>query len=171
MKNQSDEELMKSYQVGDEAAFAEIYRRYSPKVYSYIFKKISSREEADEVFQKVFLKFHTTRKNYRPTYPVLQWLYVVARTSLIDHLRSSKKFKSLDELWPSNRQEESLENSDEEEGSLERLEQLPPMQRQMIQMRVIEDLSYEEMASMLNKSQESIRQTLSRALKKLRGDL
>ena len=79
MTQKSDHELMIAYLSGDEGAFAALYGRYGGKVYTFLGKKISNRQELDEVFQTAMLKFHNTRRNYDPKYSVLQWLYVVRR--------------------------------------------------------------------------------------------
>ncbi|MBL7664268.1 MAG: RNA polymerase sigma factor [Bacteriovoracaceae bacterium] len=174
MSNQPDEELMSAYITGDEIAFAVIYGRYSGKIYSFLRKKLKAREEVDEVFQKVFLKFHSTRKNYNSSYPLLQWFYVVARTTLLDHFRSLNRQIKTDEmpidlnsLGPS--QEPHQATLGEEKG-VGILNSLSADQRRMVEMRFVDDLTYEEIAQALNKSQDSIRQTISRAFKKIRGE-
>ncbi len=174
VSNQSDEELMSAYITGDEAAFAVIYDRYSGKIYSFLQKKLKAREETDEVFQKVFLKFHSTRKNYNSSYPLLQWLYVVARTSLLDHFRSLNRQIKTDEMPIDlnllELSQESHQGTLSEEREVEILNSLSAHQRQIVEMRFIDDLTYEEISEALNKSQDSIRQTISRAFKKIRGE-
>ena len=75
---QTDEELMHLYLSGEILAFEELYKRLSPRVYSYVLKKLESRQDADEIHQAVFLKFHNSRHNYDFKYTVLQWLFVIS---------------------------------------------------------------------------------------------
>lgn len=169
----TDQELMENYLSGDESAFASLYERHSGKVYAYLKKKLNTREETDEVFQKVFLKFHHSRKNYDRQYPVMQWLYVIAKTTLLDHFRAQSKQVKVDES-PIEEINPNLlsQNAPAQTLSLERdieiLQSLSKEQRQAIEMRVFDELSYEQIAEKLNRSQDNVRQLISRALKKLR---
>ncbi|MBI2604894.1 MAG: sigma-70 family RNA polymerase sigma factor [Deltaproteobacteria bacterium] len=161
---------MRAYLGGDEKAFEALYRRHSGKVYGYLRKRLSDRAAADEVFQSVFLKLHQTRRNYDPAYPFAQWLFVVAKTTLFDHFRkASRQVKVSDEpfnegLLSQNQPSPALNN----EKELEALGLLPAKQRQAIEMRVLDERSYEEIAAKLSRSQENVRQMVSRGLKKLR---
>ena len=175
MDNQeTDQALMAAYITGDESAFQVIYGRYSGQLYSYLQKKLKNREEVDEVFQKAFMKFHSTRHNYNSKYPLLQWLYVVSKTTLIDHYRSQGRqiktedlsFEVLNSLAVSQDQGTLalMDNSD-----VGFLSSLTNEQRKAIEMRVLDEASYEEIARALNKSQASVRQMISRAFKNVRG--
>jgi RNA polymerase sigma factor (sigma-70 family) len=164
---QTDEELMRGYRLGEAAAFEELYRRYSGRVYGYLRKRLPSREESDELLQGVFLKAHRLRHRFDPKYPFSQWIYVISKTLLLDHFR--KQGRSLPAL------ESEIDLSQIEgppalsgERSLEILEQLNPEQRTVVEMRVFDEHSYDEIARKLGKTQEGVRQILSRALRKLR---
>ncbi len=162
----TDHELMQAYLNADESAFAVIYNRHSGKIYAYLKKKLNNRQEADEVFQKVFLKFHQSRKNYQAEYPVLQWLYVIAQTTMIDHFRSQNRQLKIEDMPLSQNDAPEALNHERDVGLLD---QLPNEQRQVLEMRIIDELSYEQIAASLNRTEVSIRQTVSRALKKLRS--
>ena len=160
----SDEELMRMYLSGDLRAFENLYTRHSGRVYAYLRKKLPQKEEQDEVFQKTFLKFHNSRRKFDFSYTVLQWLFVIARTSLLDHLRSRGRQESLIEKI-------SVESQDTSEAvrASEFVDKLPEKQRQIVQLRAIDELSYEEISKKLGQSEVSVRQSFSRAVKKLRG--
>lgn len=171
----SDEEMMRRYLSGDTQAFAEIYRRHSTKVYAYLHKKLSIRAEVEDLHQAVFLKFHRVRHRYDPKYPVLQWLFVIARTSLVDFYRKQGRqvpaaegvtLENVAEIIPAG--ETSPESS--QSPGLSALEGLSQDQRQLVEMKYIDELTYEEMAARLGRSSESLRQTVSRALRKIRGE-
>jgi RNA polymerase sigma-70 factor (ECF subfamily) len=167
---------MLAYAAGDYSAFETLYQRHSGRVYAYLKRKLSTVEEADEVFQKVFLKLHQGRKKYDSSYLFIQWLFVIAKTSVLDHLRKQGRqvpTSSLAEFGDIFAAEMSQTDGNpalllEEGKRLEILEDIAPEQRQVIEMRIIEEMSYEEIAKALNRSQEGVRQMISRALKKLR---
>jgi RNA polymerase sigma-70 factor (ECF subfamily) len=173
-RDRSDQELMEAYLTGDESAFAQLYQRHSGKIYAFLRKKLDSREEVDEVFQKVFLKLHKTRKNYNSQYPLMQWMYVVAKTTLLDHFRlQSRQIETTDTpLEEMNSIEVSQTHTTEtliEGRDMSALEGLTTEQKQAIEMRIVDELSYDEIAKALNKSEVNVRQIISRALKRIRG--
>jgi len=166
----SDEELMELYRKqGSEAAFAALYQRHSGRVYSYLSRRLASRQELDELHQAVFLKFHQSRALYDPKYPVLQWLFVIARTSLTDHLRKSERtVHTVDEP-------EAIEAQPAPEAEMESvtdtelLQSLPEREQLAVKMRVLEEKSYGEISAILGQSEASARQMISRALRKLKA--
>jgi len=166
----TDEELMRAYINGDYFAFKTLYKRYSAKVYGYLFKKLQNREVTNEIFQNVFLKFHQARTNYDFNYLFTQWIFVIAKTTLLDHFRKvGREIKTIDEEINF----DLLSQKDptptlSEDKELEMLNSLSQEQRQVIQMRVIDERSYEDIASALGRSQISVRQMVSRGLKHLR---
>jgi RNA polymerase sigma-70 factor (ECF subfamily) len=169
-----DAEWMKAYQLGDRSGFDAIYGKYSGKIYGYLTQKLSSKTEADEVFQEVFLKFHRFRHKYDFKYSLLQWLYVISNTTLADHYRKSGR-SVLTEAWDEKFNEVSQTNASQaliptEDNAPEfELSRLNPEQKAVLEMRVIGELEFCEIASRLGKSEQGVRQILSRTLKKLRA--
>src|SRR5687768_16813060 len=87
----TDEQLMQAYLSGDYLAYECLYQRHAAKVLGFLKKRLSSLAEAEEVFQEVFIKLHQVRHQYDAKYAFSQWLFVIARTSLLDHFRKSKR--------------------------------------------------------------------------------
>lgn len=173
MKNlttNSDESLMRAYLLGENEAFNELYRRHSGRVYSYLKKRLPSREEADEVFQAAFLKAHQSRSGFNPKYSFVQWIYVVTKTCLLDHFRKQGRSVATTEMTEELSQKLGAPTLSTER-EFELLERLSPEQRQIVEMRIFDELPYEEISKRVDRTQESVRQTLSRALKKLRLEL
>jgi RNA polymerase sigma-70 factor (ECF subfamily) len=138
-------------------------------------KKLKSPEEIEELFQASFLKFHKSRGKYDPTYAVLQWLFVIVRSLLIDHYRKVGRQIEVTDTPVENFSETMSQNHNEPSLITERvdalLESLPDEQRDIVTRRVINDQTYEEIALSLNRSEQSVRQTVSRALKKIKSNL
>ena len=171
----TDEELMARYLRGEDSAFELLYQKHSGKVYAYLKKKLKSSEEVEELFQSAFLKFHRVRSNYDPKYPVLQWLFVIVRSLLIDHYRKAGRQIEVTDTPIENFSETMSQNHSEPSLITERvdalLESLPEEQRDIVTRRVINDQTYEEIALSLNRSEQSVRQAVSRALKKIKSNL
>lgn len=168
----TDEELMRRYLSGEMDAFTELYARHSPRVHSYLSKKLDRRPDVDELHQSVFLKFHKIRHQYDPKYPVLQWLFVIAKTTLVDFYR--RQGRRIDEAGDISVEDaeriQTHENSSElsQKPDLPALEGLSADQRQAIEWRYMDDLTFEQIAKKLGKSESGVRQILSRAIRKLR---
>jgi RNA polymerase sigma-70 factor (ECF subfamily) len=153
------EELMNIYQQKSPElayeAFHELYRRFSQNVFSFLMKKLKNHADAEDLLQKVFIKIHESKHLYNNRYKFEQWLFVIARTSVIDHFRSTKRYqKRLLENAPPVVYEESIATD------LELL--ISEDQKELLKMKYIDELSYNEMANLLNKSESSLRKMVSR---------
>jgi RNA polymerase sigma-70 factor (ECF subfamily) len=169
VEDESDENLMRLYCSGDSIAFDELYRRHAPKVYSYLLKRLPVRQEADELHQLVFLKFHTTRQNYNPKYAVLQWLFVISKSTFLDYCRSKKRKVSEVTGLPQSQMDQVTLKEPEPELNAPSLDHLSEEQRQILHWRVLDERSFAEIANSTSKSEATIRQTFSRILRKLRN--
>jgi RNA polymerase sigma factor (sigma-70 family) len=162
----TDEELMFAYQEGDEKAFEVLYRRHSPKVYGYLMKRVRGGQ-AEDLLQATFAKLHQARRQYNPTFPFMPWLFTVCRSVLIDAMR--KTYRTKEELNPEVLERAPAAGPDIEEGSeLPRLGSLPGNQREALELRYLQGLSFEEIASRLETSPGNVRQLVSRAVRQLR---
>lgn len=164
LENLSDEELMRLYQDANEEAFNVLYRRHSGRVYGFLRSRLSSAQASSDVFQAAFLKLHRSREQYDPDLPFVPWLFTVVRTSLLDwHKKQAHEGPVLtaNDNLASPIAEEPIRSVD--------LSPLSPTQRSVIEMRYMEELSFEEIAKRLEVSPSNARQILSRSLKSLRG--
>jgi len=164
MSEPTDEELMMAYQGGDEAAFQALYRRHSAKVYGFVRSKLKDPVMADDVFQGTFLKLHSVRSKYDPTFPFAPWLFTICRSVLIDALRKQSRAK-----------EDGMENLEEAvaftpamASALPGLDALSETQKKVVQLRYGSDLTFDEIAKRINTSPTNVRKIVSRSLGKLR---
>ncbi len=172
-KDLSDQELMILYQSGEERAFEELYKRYSGRIYAYLQRRIHERIWVDDLFQMVFIKLHRSRHHYSPDYRFDQWIFVMTKRVLLDFWKTvgvkNQRFfsQSFEEHLMADGQV-----VEKDEGALDRNELLKGLslaQREAIELRYFDDLAYEEIAQKMGRSEESIRQMVSRAIRKIRG--
>lgn len=168
----SDEVLMQKYQQGDEAAFRELYRAFSPRVYGYLRSRVSDKQKVDEIFQMVFLKLHQSRAQYDPKFPFSPWLFTICRTVLIDAFRRGSLFPS-SELVPLESVVHSLAANTPVSPARSKemdlpLEKLPAAKREILEYRYVEGMSFEAISAQLNISPQGARQRVSRAVRALR---
>lgn len=166
----SYEELMRAYQLGSTEAFSEIYRRISGRVYGFIYVRIKNRDEADEIFQKVLLKFHSIRHTYKPTLALMPWIYVITRSVLIDHVRKLARTTKLEKELQDLINEPILEAEALDLNSLKDAG-LSAKQLEILSLRFENDFSISEISSKLGLTADNIRQLISRGIRKLRLSL
>lgn len=159
---------MRLYLGGDQMAFQELYRRYSGRVMAFLVRRVGSKEEAQDIHQAVFMKFHQNRHQFDFKYQVSQYLFVIAKTAFIDHLRRDSKSATRDaELLNERNAEAAVSESAPAEPEIQ-WGALSARQRDAVKMRYLDEASYAEIAKKLGRSEQGVRQIVSRALKQLR---
>jgi RNA polymerase sigma-70 factor (ECF subfamily) len=166
----SDEDLMALYQSGDVEAFEILYVRHSGKVFDFLQKK-TGPQNARDLLQETFLKFHRSRHQYSVQYPFLPWLFAITRNVFVDFVRlnETKVAKaSVDTESPLVSHEPEPTWSDELAHALK---VLPPNQRRAIELRYLSEWTFEKIAREMKTTPINARQMISRSLKKIRSGL
>ncbi|MBY0370889.1 sigma-70 family RNA polymerase sigma factor [bacterium] len=163
----TDEVLMLEYLQGDSRAFDVLYERHADKVYGYLRQRLGSSPLIDDIHQNIFLKFHQVREKYRSPLPVLPWLFTITRTVMLDALRAEKKgLIDLDRVSDESR----LTPQDSGTiGEVLGVAALSCSQQRVIEFRYQDDLSFEQIAELLQTSPANVRQLLSRGIRKLQA--
>jgi RNA polymerase sigma-70 factor (ECF subfamily) len=154
----SDQELVRLYIQGDEGAFETIVNRYQEQVFSKILFIVRDQEVANDLFQDTFIKvIHTLKSGkYQEEGKFLPWVLRIAHNLAIDHFRKVRKIpvvRSTDEfdvfagIADGNRDVETAMMHSEIERDVRMLiERLPEEQREVVLMRIEEDLCFREIA-------------------------
>ena len=159
---------------GDRQAFADIYDAYVDKIYAYLYCNSRHRETAEDLTSQVFFRAWKHVSSLNPDKQPSSWLYRIARNLWIDHCRSSHLVVELDEA------ESLADNSDplSETDNRWRLAQiekylktLDSLQREVVILRVWHDLSYQEIAVIIGKSEAASKMLFARALSKMKENL
>jgi RNA polymerase sigma-70 factor (ECF subfamily) len=117
--------------------------------------------------QKIFIKIHESKHLYNEKYKFEQWLFVIARTSVLDHFRSSQRYNKRITESASMNLMGSISSDIKLLNSTPFLH-LDEKQKELLQMKYIDELSYQEIASIFNKSESSLRKMVSRLVINLR---
>jgi RNA polymerase sigma-70 factor (ECF subfamily) len=167
--------LIESAKAGDSEAFGTLYQLYYTPVYRYIYLRTKSKTQAEDITQTVFLKVYKTLGRWEATESSpLAYFFTVARNSIIDHWRKESHGTVYDDevVRDFDGQEGSavddFEKRETEEIVHSALGILTEDQQEVMRLKFISDLSTAEIARMLDKSEEAVRQLQSRALKLLR---
>ena len=171
--------LVTRLQAGEDGAFELLYLRYFDRVYAYLCVSLRDAHEAEDATQQVFLKLFEALPRYeRRHQPFRAWMFTIARNEAVDRLRKRGTVELEDPVVLSRRRDSIADHdgldalrwmSDSEMLLL--IERLSPLQRQVLVLRYMLDLSCAEVAEVLGRSSESVRQLQHRALEFLRARL
>ncbi len=175
----SDRELIKKAQHGDQHAFGELYECHAPVIFRYLFAHLDSRMDAEDLTGEVFLKaWHSLPKYNERGVPFLAFLFRVARNVLVDYYRQSHRLdsKSPEELEDYKQESdpepiETVGNNMEHQHILRVLAGLRPDYQTVLTLRFISELSPEETAQVMERSVGAIRVLQHRALAALRQEI
>lgn len=154
----SDSELISLYIGGDESALKALILRYEQQVFTYILSMVKHRELAEDLFQDTFIKVINTIRTggYKDEGKFLQWAMRIANNLKIDYFRKEQRLP----LYESNGDFNIFDTLGIEDPSVEQkmiqeqiytdikelLQYLPEEQREVLEMRIYQDISYKEIA-------------------------
>ena len=158
---------------GEASAFGLLYDKYQPQIYRFIYLKVGHREEAEDLTHQVFLKTWGSISRYDfQGFPFSSWLYQIARNQVIDYYRTKKTKITFEEIIEIETDDDSLAEAIDNELTIEKVKSaiacLGNEQQDVIILRFIEDLSLQEVASILEKTQGAVKLLQHRAIKNLR---
>lgn len=167
--------LVQSAQAGDSLAFSKLYDKYFNKIYKFIYYKVSHRETCEDLTSLTFTKALEKLNSFKINKAHFSaWLYQIARHTVIDHYRTQKTYQDIDqqqELATNQTMDIDLDNKEKLQAVAKHLDKLPAEQKEIIIMRVWQQMSYAEISQSLNKSEASCKMSFSRGLKKLRSSI
>ena len=164
-----DEPLVKRAQAGDRNAFSELVRRHQDRVYRYLLRMLGSHEDALELTQDAFVKAWQALPQWQPEAQFHTWLFRIANNTALDALRRRKlvEFVPLEDSFDAPGSEPDPEcqaQATQEVRLLEAsLKKLAPEHRQILLLREVEEMSYEEIGRVLSLSEGTVKSRLARA--------
>jgi len=167
----ADLNLVERYLKGDLTAFDEIMIRYERQIYRLCYRFSTNPDDARDLAQDVFVKAFEHLGSFRKESSLKTWLYRIATNHCINHVKANtRQFVEVTEGMSHSHStvQSSLENSEQRDHFRQMVKQLPPKQRAILELRIHEQLSYEEIANMSNRSVSTIKASVFFALEKLR---
>lgn len=157
----------------DPEAFGKLYTKYSERVFQFIYYRVSSIEEAQDLFSRVWERIFDKIAGLETEEELgfQKWIYTIARNTVHDHYRASKeKWSELDEEWADGAEGPEMAAREAEEYAFlhELMEHLSPMHREIVGLHFFSDLKIYEIAQILEMEENTVSQNLSRALRKLK---
>jgi RNA polymerase sigma-70 factor (ECF subfamily) len=185
-KELSSEDLMARIANGDNDAFGILVNRHQTSVLNLIYRFIGDRTRAKDLAQEVFLRVWQAAKSYEPTAKFTTWIYQITANLCFNELKSSRRKKWLQFLRIGEDQENTIEemlvdpspspedlllSREQSRRILDALHSLPDNQRLSLILKRYDDLSYNEIARILDCSVSAVESLIVRAKRNLREKL
>jgi RNA polymerase sigma-70 factor (ECF subfamily) len=175
MTDAIDPETVTLAQRGDVQAVGKLYDQHHEALFRYIWARVGETQLAEDLTGDVFVRMLDALPHYRPSgVPFRAWLYRIARNLLVDHYRKAH-IRSAEPLQESAKGAESHDEPGllfEQKLSVERLHQvlaeLDEAQREVVSLRFLAELSLQETAATLEKTEAAIKALQHRGLAALR---
>lgn len=152
-------------------AFAPLYERYFPRIYTYCLRRVGSNEEAEDLTSLVFTRALTNIGSYRGG-SVVAWLFRIAHNAVANHLRDRRPQLSLDTAahpLSSNDLSDGLVRAEERRQLARLLAALPNEQREIVLLRLLGELTAKEIGAVIGKREGAVRVALHRIVRGLRA--
>lgn len=166
-ESSTDVELMHRIKQGDDSALAELIDRWKTPLINFFYRSIRSYETAEDLSQVVFVRIYRAAPKYQPTAKFSTYLFHIARRLLINEFRRQQR-KPLDTVDPSELRAvdtaQSMREINEIEEAFENaLEELPENQRTAILLLKQQQLSYQEIAAIMDATESAVKTWIFRA--------
>ncbi len=181
-----DRALVASASQGDLGAYDQLVRRYQARIYGLVYNMTSSKEDAEDLVQDVFVKAFSSLKGFRGTSSFYTWIYRIAINRTINFLKKRKKRQALSlndvdegvERDPAYVELSARESPARDTSLLELQEKLnkalltlSEKHRTVVVLHDIQGLPHEEIARMTGCSEGTVRSRLFYARQQLQGEL
>lgn len=181
----TEDELLLGLRNGEEPAFKELVMLFQDKVFNTALGLLQHHTEAEDIAQEVFIQVYRSIGQFKGDSLLSTWIYRITLTKSLDHLRSKKRKKRLGFLSslfgadnqpvyePEDFNHPGVQNERKEDAALlfKMISQLPDNQRTAFILNKVEELSYREIAGILNSSESAVDSLLQRAKQNLRKKL
>jgi RNA polymerase sigma-70 factor (ECF subfamily) len=187
VQSDPDAVLMLRVKRGDRAAFVQLVEKYKQPVMNFVYRSLRDETEAEDLAQNVFLQVYKSRARYKQTAKFSTWLFTIARNLCLNEIRRRSRHpaESLEETHAENEDQPQRQYEDKKvflppenvlHGELakkieEALAELPENQRTAILLCRQEELSYEEIAEVLNCSLSATKSLIHRGRETLKEKL
>ena len=179
----TDEELIASFQNGNEQAYIELVRRYRDRLMTFVFRFLGDMELSEDIVQDTMIKVYTHKHYYKEIAKFSTWIYTIAGNLAKTELRKRKRRKVtlLSQMNTDDRKYEipstELQSEDIVQGEYteryiqKAILQLPLHFRTVVILRDIQELSYEEISKIVNVPLGTVKSRINRARLQLQQTL
>lgn len=169
----NEKSVISSCQSGKLEDFGLLYEGYVKKIYNFIYYKTYNREVAEDITSQVFFKALSKINKFDNSGSFSAWLYTIARNTIIDYYRAYHPQSDIDDFWDLE-DNTKIEKDLDVKADLDKVKlymnKLDSGQREIIMLRIWEEMSYKEISQITGKSEENCRMIFSRTIAKIRKE-
>jgi len=168
-----EEVLIVRFQMGDETAFEKLVERYQGRLRYFIRRLLGEADKAEDVLQNVWLTVLRELSNLRTPEAFSVWVYRIARNKALNELRSKKRYVALreDAPIPNVSEEQEQFSADDAARMHAALEKIGPEHREVLTLRFLEQMSYQEIAAVIGCNIGTVRSRLYYGKRALRREM
>lgn len=181
----TDDEFIFGLRHGEEYAFKELVTQFQDKVFNTALGLLQHHTEAEDIAQEVFIQIFRSIKQFKGDALLSTWIYRITVTKSLDHLRSKKRKKRFGYITsffginnipvyePQDFNHPGVLQENKEDAAIlfKMIDQLPENQRTAFVLNKVEELSYRQIAAILNTTESAVDSLLQRAKQNLRKKL
>ncbi|MBC7187710.1 MAG: sigma-70 family RNA polymerase sigma factor [Calditrichaeota bacterium] len=179
----TDEELIAKFQNGDLYAFDVLVRRYKNQLMNFVCRFVGNREEAEDIVQDTFVRLYRNKHSYRRIARFSTWIYTIAGNLAKTELRKRKgrRLLAISQLGCEDKdyeiEDSAFDPEQEVDGTMKgaiiqrEIDRLPPKFREVIILRDIQELSYEEISEIIKAPLGTVKSRVNRARLRLQKRL
>lgn len=171
----SELEIIKNCQQGKLDDFGALYEQYIRKIYDFIYYKTYHKEIAEDLSSQTFIKALESINSFDGSKGSFgSWIYRIAQNTVIDYYRTRKFDKNIEDVWDLGDeadQDSDLDNKQKLAELRKYLKNFKPIQRNIVILRIWQQLSYKEIAEITNLSEANCKMIYSRVLKQLKLEM
>ncbi len=170
----ADHHLLRQVAAGDERAFDELYQTYHAIVFNFLRRLVNEPAVAEELLQEVFLAAWRGAGRFREQAKVKTWLLRIAHHQAVSWLRRNRRVSALEEVTETADDaliEERFNQTWDADQIRAALDRLSPNHRAVIELTYVHELSYAEIADVMNCPVGTVKSRMSYALRHLSREL
>ncbi len=171
-----DRKYISRFQNGDFEAFGYLYDSYIDNIFAFVYRKTSDKQVAEDITSQVWMKalksleFFGEKENAN----FKSWIYCIANNTVIDYYRTKKELvdsENISQVWISSDFAAEIDAKDKLKEVVKYLDTLKPLEREIVTLRIWDDLGYKEISRICWEKQDNCKQIFSRTMKKLQANL
>lgn len=162
----SEEQLVRAAQQGCTDSFRCLVERFGAPLVRYLQRRTGSAQDAEDLAQETFIRVYSNLGTYRHSGRFSTWLYTIASRLAVSHHRRRRPVVPISDQIPSDTVTDpstSLETAERNRTILRMAQSLPALQRQALELRYLEQMTIEDIARILGKTQIYVKVLLHRA--------
>ncbi|MDD3086550.1 MAG: RNA polymerase sigma factor [Patescibacteria group bacterium] len=175
MKNKKSDEELAILSLKDKENFSQIVNRYASKIQRYIARVTGNWQESEDITQEVFFKAYVNIASFNPKLKFSSWLYRIAHNESVNYIKKNYRTRNVElkeninkDLSDDQKIFEKIDATPNSKLVQKTLMELPPRDREIINLVFFEEKSYIEVSDILKMPINSIGPTISRAKNKLK---